>query len=195
MTNELSITHSISSKIHTVRGIKVMLDSDLANLYQVTARALRQQVKRNPDRFPSDFIFQLTKAESEDMVSQNVTPSMKHFGGALPYAFTEQGVAMLSSVLKSKISETTSAISRNSSTNSKVPTSLSKNLMKESTRDEGLLRLYLTHRPRVYRSDLPPSRFAVPFSGTHNLKHVPLPTSESMCGWIMDVVRSDNGGE
>ncbi len=96
MTNELSITHSISSKIHTVRGIKVMLDSDLANLYQVTARALRQQVKRNPDRFPSDFIFQLTKAESEDMVSQNVTPSMKCFGGSVPYAFTEQGVAMLS---------------------------------------------------------------------------------------------------
>ncbi len=93
----------IRNKIYTIRGLKVMLDSDLANLYQVTARALRQQVKRNPDRFPNDFIFQLTKAEAENMVSQNVTPSMKYFGGSLPYAFTEQGVAMLSSVLKSKI--------------------------------------------------------------------------------------------
>ena len=79
-----------------------MLDRDLAELYGVTARALRQQVKRNKSRFPSDFTFQLTKEEAELLVSQNVTPKRHSFGGFLPYAFTQQGVAMLSSVLTSE---------------------------------------------------------------------------------------------
>lgn len=79
-----------------------MLDRDLAELYNVTARALRQQVKRNKKRFPPDFLFLLTKREAEFLVSQNVTPTQRYsFGGFLPYAFTEQGVAMLSSVLTS----------------------------------------------------------------------------------------------
>ncbi|MDP2929099.1 MAG: ORF6N domain-containing protein [Candidatus Omnitrophota bacterium] len=92
----------IERKIYLIRGHKVMLDKDLASLYEVDPRALRQQVKRNKKRFPEDFIFQLTKEELDLMVSQNVTPSRKHFGGYLPYAFTEQGVAMLSGVLHSK---------------------------------------------------------------------------------------------
>ena len=79
-----------------------MIDKDLAELYKVKPIALRQQVKRNRERFPGDFMFQLTSEEVEIMVSQNVIPSKQALGGHLPYAFTEQGVAMLSSVLNSK---------------------------------------------------------------------------------------------
>ncbi|MCI0464642.1 MAG: ORF6N domain-containing protein [Gemmataceae bacterium] len=87
--------------ILALRGQKVMLDRDLAQLYGVKPIALRQQVKRNRKRFPDDFMFQLTAKEAEALVSQNVIPSRRSFGGSLPYAFTEQGVAMLSSVLRS----------------------------------------------------------------------------------------------
>lgn len=86
----------IEQKIYLIRGHKVMLDRDLAALYRVPAIALRQQVKRNPGRFPKDFFFQLTKGEAERLVSQNVIPSRRSFGGSLPYAFTQEGVAMLS---------------------------------------------------------------------------------------------------
>lgn len=85
-----------------IRGHKVMLDRDLAALYGVKPIALRQQVKRNRDRFPKDFMFQLTAAEAESLLSQSVIPSRRSLGGFTPYAFTEQGVAMLSSVLRSK---------------------------------------------------------------------------------------------
>jgi hypothetical protein len=78
-----------------------MLDRELAELYSVKTIALRQQVKRNRIRFPKDFLFQLSKKEAEMLVSQNVIPSRRSLGGSLPYAFTEQGVAMLSSVLTS----------------------------------------------------------------------------------------------
>jgi len=93
----------IQHKIFSLRSQQVMLDRDLAKLYQVETRALKQAVKRNIDRFPEDFMFELTEDEINFMVSQNVIPSKKHLGGAKPYAFTEQGVSMLSSVLKSKI--------------------------------------------------------------------------------------------
>lgn len=96
------IVENIERKIYFFRGMKVMLDRDLAELYGVKPIALRQQVKRNQDRFPSDFCFQLNEQEIGFMVSQNVIPSRKHFGGFRPYVFTEQGVAMLSSVLNSK---------------------------------------------------------------------------------------------
>jgi len=79
-----------------------MLDSELAELYQVKPIALRQQVKRNMDRFPKDFMFQLTEREASLLVSQNVIPSKQSLGGYLPYVFTQEGVAMLSSVLRSK---------------------------------------------------------------------------------------------
>ena len=79
-----------------------MLDRDLACLYGVKPIVLRQQVKRNADRFPKDFMFQLTQQETKILVSQNVIPSIKSLGGYLPYVFTDQGVAMLSSVLRSK---------------------------------------------------------------------------------------------
>lgn len=92
----------IIQRIFLVRDEKVMLDFHLAELYQVETRALKQAVKRNSERFPEDFMFELTTKEIDLMVSQNVIPSKKYLGGALPYAFTESGVAMLSSVLKSK---------------------------------------------------------------------------------------------
>jgi len=101
MTNNPLVlsTDKIKSKIYTIRGIQVMLDKDLAELYEVKAIRLREQVKRNNKRFPSDFMFQLTDLEVELLVSQNAIPSKKHLGGYLPYVFTEQGVANLSSVL------------------------------------------------------------------------------------------------
>ena len=91
----------IEHKIVVIRDQSVILDRDLAELYEVKAIALRQQVKRNNDRFPEDFMFQITNKEAELLVSQNVIPSKRSLGGYLPYAFTENGVAMLSSVLNS----------------------------------------------------------------------------------------------
>ncbi len=92
----------VATKILLVRGRKVMLDRDLAQLYGVTTGALNQAVKRNRSRFPGDFMFQLVEEEVKNMVSQNVIPSKQSLGGYLPYAFTEQGVAMLSTVLNSE---------------------------------------------------------------------------------------------
>ena len=97
----------IQNNIFEVRGCRVMLDYHLAELYQVETRALKQAVKRNIERFPSDFMFVLTKEEANLLlsigVSQNVIPLDYNFGVAMPMAFTEQGVAMLSSVLRSKV--------------------------------------------------------------------------------------------
>jgi hypothetical protein len=92
----------IASKILLIRSEKIMLDFHLADLYGIETRALKQAVKRNIERFPSDFMFELTENEINNLVSQNVIPSKSYLGGAIPYAFTETGVAMLSSVLKSK---------------------------------------------------------------------------------------------
>jgi hypothetical protein len=78
-----------------------MLSVDLAELYGVETRVLNQAVKRNIERFPEDFMFMLTENEANSLVSQNVIPHKKYFGGHLPYAFTEQGVAMLSGILNS----------------------------------------------------------------------------------------------
>ena len=91
---------TISNKIYFIRGQKVMLDFDLAALYEVETRRLNEQVKRNISRFPSDFMFRLTEIELENLMSQIATSS---WGGIRksPFAFTEHGVLMLSSVLKS----------------------------------------------------------------------------------------------
>ena len=97
----------IQNKIFEVRSCRVMLDYHLAELYQVETRALKQAVKRNIERFPGDFMFVLTQEEANLLlsigVSQNVIPPAYNFGVAMPMAFTEQGVAMLSSVLRSKL--------------------------------------------------------------------------------------------
>jgi hypothetical protein len=98
---------SIDTKIHTIRGVQVMIGNDLAQLYQVELRVLMQAVQRNQNRFPSNFMFQLNSDEWQILKSQFVTSS---WGGTrkLPYAFTEQGVAMLSGVLRSETAIQTS---------------------------------------------------------------------------------------
>ena len=100
--NELMIPDElVMNKIYIIRGKKVMLDEDLAELYQVKTKRLNEQVRRNIDRFPDDFMFRLTKKEFENLKSQIATSS---WGGRrkLPLAFTEQGVSMLSGVLNSE---------------------------------------------------------------------------------------------
>ena len=92
---------NIIDHIYYIRGVRVMLDVDLATLYGVETRVLKQSVKRNDKRFPEDFMFKLTDKEIDFVVSQNVIPSKGYFGGAKPFAFTEQGVAMLAGILNS----------------------------------------------------------------------------------------------
>jgi hypothetical protein len=103
MNQQLIPEERIASKILLIRKDKVMLDIHLSELYGIETRALKQSVKRNKDRFPPDFMFELMEDEVIALVSQNVIPSKSYLGGAVPYAFTEIGVAMLSSVLKSKL--------------------------------------------------------------------------------------------
>lgn len=93
---------AIKSKIYLIRGEQVMLDSDLAELYGVETRRLNEQVRRNQDRFPSDFMFQLTAQEHNNLISQNATSS---WGGRRkkPLVFTSLGISMLSSVLTSNV--------------------------------------------------------------------------------------------
>ena len=98
---EIAVPQAVlMSKIHVIRGQKVMLDSDLADLYQVETRRLNEQVRRNIERFPEDFMFELLKDEWDDLKSQNATSS---WGGRrkLPSVFTEHGILMLSTVLNS----------------------------------------------------------------------------------------------
>ncbi len=93
----------IQNKIYQVRGERIMLDFDLAEMYQVETRVLKQAVRRNLDRFPEDFMFQLSKPEWQQLITNcdNLPENIK-FSPSTPFAFTEQGVAMLSSVLNSK---------------------------------------------------------------------------------------------
>ena len=101
MTQIIPKPENLAKLVNVVRGEKVLLDADLADLYGVATKVLNQAVKRNLDRFPADFMFQLTPEEWERMRSQTVTSSRRKLT-AIPYAFTEQGVAMLSSVLRSQ---------------------------------------------------------------------------------------------
>lgn len=102
--DELIIQGEIGERIFTLRGRDVMLDKDLAELYQVETRILNQAVKRNLERFPHDFMFQLSKDEFENLKSQIVTSSLTHGGvRKMPYVFTEQGIYMLATVLRSKV--------------------------------------------------------------------------------------------
>lgn len=102
MSNSLIPIETIISRILVIRNQRVILDKDLALLYGVETRVLKQAVKRNIKRFPSDFMFTLNNKEINKLVSQNVIPSKSYLGGAKPFVFTEQGVAMLSSVLNSE---------------------------------------------------------------------------------------------
>ncbi|MDQ3190949.1 MAG: ORF6N domain-containing protein [Bacteroidota bacterium] len=104
MSNPIAIIEeNVIDKIYLIRGKKVMLDRDLSNMYGVETRVLNQAVKRNETRFPKDFMFQLTKDELKNWMSQFVISNKEKMGfRKMPYVFTEQGVAMLSSVLKSE---------------------------------------------------------------------------------------------
>ncbi|MEI6311715.1 MAG: ORF6N domain-containing protein [Bacteroidota bacterium] len=102
MAKSITITDNlIQTKIYFIRGQKVMLDRDLAELYGVETRRLNEQVKRNIKRFPVRFMFKLDEKEVELMVSQNAIPSKQVLGGSLPNVFTEHGVLMLANILKS----------------------------------------------------------------------------------------------
>ena len=104
MTNEYPLVHpeTIEQKIFVIRGQRVMIDRDIADLYQVETKYLNRQVKRNHERFPPEFMFQLTSTEKDQLVTNwHRFASLKH-STALPYAFTEHGIAMLSSVLNSR---------------------------------------------------------------------------------------------
>lgn len=96
-------SYVIDQRILFVRGEKVILDKELARLYGVKPFRLREQVKRNKDRFPTDFMFQLTESEVRSLVSQNAIPPLKYFGGTLPYVFTEHGALMAAGVIKSEL--------------------------------------------------------------------------------------------
>ena len=104
MSKPITITESIiESKIYVIRGQKVMMDSDLAEMYGVETKVLKQAVKRNMDKFPDDFMFEMNDTELTDWRSQNVTSNSLRMGLRYkPYCFTEHGVLMLSSVLRSK---------------------------------------------------------------------------------------------
>lgn len=91
----------ITGKIYSFRGVKVMLDRDLSQLYAVETKTLKQAVRRNTQRFPDDFMFELSKDEEKSLRSQSVTLKRGQHSKYLPFAFTEQGVSMLSTVLKS----------------------------------------------------------------------------------------------
>lgn len=111
-TKELITTDAIRSKVHILRGQQVMLDQDLAEIYGYQVKNLNQQVKRNLTRFSEDFMFQLTKEEVELVKSQFVTSrNINYFEGQeggrrkLPYAFTEQGIYMLATVLRGELAE------------------------------------------------------------------------------------------
>ena len=102
---EIIKIEDIRHRIFNIRGVQVMMDKDIAEFYEVKPIRLREQVKRNIARFPNDFMFQLTDTEVDFMLSQNAIPSKQQLGGFLPYVFTEQGVAAVSAVIKSKKAE------------------------------------------------------------------------------------------
>ena len=110
MNTEISLydTEKLKDKIYTIRGLQVMLDFELAEIYGYTTKAFNQQVKNNIDRFDEDFRFQLTEAETDNLRSKILTANYSKMSRVLPYAFTEQGIYMLMTVLKGELAVTQS---------------------------------------------------------------------------------------
>lgn len=102
-TTEIISVETIRNCVYTIRGLQVMLDSDLAIIYGYEVKNLNRQVKRNIERFPEDFMFQLTRTEYDNLRCQNVTAIRNNMSRTLPYAFTEQGIYMLATVLKGQL--------------------------------------------------------------------------------------------
>lgn len=101
--NEIMVIDHIENLVYRIRGQQVMLDTDLAEIYGYEVKYLNRQVKRNIERFPEDFMFQITKDEVQELRCQNVTANINPMSRALPYVFTEQGIYMLATVLKSEM--------------------------------------------------------------------------------------------
>jgi len=99
---EITQFNKIENKLIEINNELVLLDKDVAELYGIEAKKLRQQLKRNMEKFPEDYAYQLSDEMVNIMVSQNVTPSKQSFGGALPWVFTEKGLYMVATILKSK---------------------------------------------------------------------------------------------
>lgn len=93
---------TLERQLFSLRSVLVLLDKDVAKLYEIEAKKLRQQLKRNLDKFPKDYAFQVSDKELDFMVSQNVTPSKKLYGGTNPWVFSEKGLYMVATILKSK---------------------------------------------------------------------------------------------
>lgn len=104
-TEKMVIVNGIRNRVHIIRGEQVMLDYDLAEIYGYEVKNLNRQVKRNIERFPDDFMFQLTKEEYDNLRCQNVTAIKSTMSRSLPYAFTEQGIYMLATVLHGELAE------------------------------------------------------------------------------------------
>lgn len=104
-TSEVGAVESIQTRVYVIRGQQVMLDFDLAEIYGYEVKNLNRQVKRNIERFPDDFMFQLTKDEYENLRCQNVTAIKNSMSRSMPYAFTEQGIYMLATVLRGELAE------------------------------------------------------------------------------------------
>jgi len=104
VTEKMSIVkfETLESKLIKLRNSLVLLDKDVALLYEIEPKKLRQQLKRNLDKFPKDYAYQVLDEELDLMVSQNVTPSKKQYGGTNPWVFTEKGLYMVATILKSK---------------------------------------------------------------------------------------------
>ena len=104
-TTELMTVDNICNRVYFIRGQQVMLDCDLAEIYGYEVKRLNQQVKRNIARFPEDFMFQLSENELKELRLQNVTANINSMSRTLPYAFTEQGIYMLATVLRGELAE------------------------------------------------------------------------------------------
>ena len=102
---ELMTLDNIYNRVYIIRGEPVMLDTDLALIYGYEVKRLNQQVKRNINRFPTDFMFQLSEKELEELRLQNVTANINSMSRTLPYAFTKQGIYMLATVLRGELAE------------------------------------------------------------------------------------------
>lgn len=102
MMNKIIQSKEIASQIFFIRGVKVILDFHLASLYEVETRVLKQQVRRNLSRFPNDFMFQLNEKEWKELITNCDMLGVNKFSPVTPFAFTEQGVAMLSGIIKSE---------------------------------------------------------------------------------------------
>jgi hypothetical protein len=178
MSGKLIPIERITGAILVLRGQRVLLDSSLATMYSVTTKALNQAVRRNRKRFPTDFMFQLTAAETANLRSQTVTSSSWGGRRVRPYAFTEQGVAMLSSVLRSE---------RAISVNIEIMRAFVQ--LRSIARSHGDLSKKLDELERKYDR-----RFKSVFEAIRYLMNPPARTTRTPIGFRTSAMNSGSGG-